>query len=161
MSLKRLTALLAALALVLALSACHVKNEGGKILSEDEILSSQEAEVSSKEAASAAVESAVAQEMNDYVKKEIGKTEKNKQVVAVRVEDTYTTYRVYKIDRKGVCEYLTTYTFHDSDHYDAIKSYGDNANDKLIRHDDDARLLVYKSTSSKGFTYEKTNTGRS
>ncbi|MBR2730927.1 MAG: hypothetical protein IKD72_02950 [Clostridia bacterium] len=154
MTTKRLLALLAAVAMVLALTACHIKNEGGKVLSEDEIQASQVAEASSAEAASIEAESVAAREMNDIVKKEIGKTEKNKQVVAVREEEDYTTYRVYKIDRKGVCEYLTTYTFYDDSHYEFIKNQGDRGNDKLIRHDDDARLLVYKSTTSKGFTYE-------
>ncbi|MBQ6266452.1 MAG: hypothetical protein IJK64_01615 [Clostridia bacterium] len=155
MSLKRLLALFAALATVLALSACHVKNQGGEILSDDEILASQEAVASSQEAASIAVESAVAVEMNDIVKKEIGKTEKNKQVVLMRTRDYLTEYWVFIMDRKGVCQYTMSYQFYDDAHYTLVKRYGDRENDKLVKHNDDARLLVYKNTTVKGFSYQE------
>ena len=154
MIMKRLLALFAALTLVLALTACHVKNEGGKILSDEEILASQEAENSSQVAASLAVESAVAEEMKDYVKDEIGKTEKNKQVVLTRTRDYLTEYWVFVMDRKGNSQYTMSYQFYDDAHYAMVKRYGDRENEKLVKHDDDARLLVYKNTTIKDISYD-------
>lgn len=155
MKMKRLLALLAATSMLLALTACHIKKGDGKILSDDEIQVSQEAEAASREAASAALESAVAEEMDDVIKKDIGKTQKNKQVVLMRTKDYLTEYWVFVMDRKGVCQYTMTYSFYDETHYSTIKGYGDRENDKLVKHDDDARLLVYKNTSSKGISYQE------
>lgn len=156
MKMKRLLALLAATSMLLALTACHIKKGDGKILSDDEIQVSQEAEAASREAASAALESAVAEEMDDVIKKDIGKTQKNKQVVVVRTEDYYTEYKIYKMDRKGMIDYVLSYTFYDETHYSQIKGYGDQENNKLIKHDDNARLLVYKNTAVEGFSYDDT-----
>lgn len=154
MGIKRLLALLSATALLLALTACHVKKGDGKILSDDEIAASQEAEYSSIAAASSAVEASVAEEMDDVIKKDIGKTQKNKQVVVLRTEDYYTEYKIYKVDRKGMIDYVMSYTFYDEDHYTQIKNYGDQENNKLVKHDDGARLLVYKNSSVEGFSYD-------
>ena len=77
---------------------------------------------------------------------ELGKTEKNKQIV---VRSEYSGLIIYEvvIFKNKKADYKLTYRYYDSDEdFDQQVEFGDNGNDKLIDKDKSIRCLVYKNT---------------
>lgn len=97
-----------------------------------------------------------ASEAADDAVDEIGKTKKNKQIVAKLVYSGSIYYDKIVFDDNGIASYKIIYKYCETDsQYNLLLSYGDNGGDgKLIEKDADVRLLVYKSTDVSPLDYE-------
>lgn len=141
---KRIIALLIVVASVLSITACSLNK---KELTAEEKASSRAARESEIAAESSSVEAAIVDAKEEVLDK-IGKTQKGKKIVLhdLSPSDGTERYREVYMDKNGFADYMITYNFYPANQYDLILSYGDRGNDKLIDHDDDLRLIVYKKS---------------
>ena len=86
----------------------------------------------------------------------LGKTRKNKQIVAKIVYLDHVQYDKIVFDENGLAEYKEVYKYYDTDeHYNQVLSYGDNSADgKLIDNDPETRMIACKSTSIAAIDYD-------
>lgn len=136
---KKLTAVLLLFAVLFSVTAC------GKVyFDEDEYLSEVSKEESEAAVSSSKQEEEISQNKEEVADK-IGKTEENKKIV---VKETYGNSVNYVVTyfKNGIASYRDTYTYFDTKkYYEKILSNGDDGNDKIIDHDDNLRLIVYRN----------------
>lgn len=149
---KRIIALLIALASVLSISACSVKP-----LSEEEKASSRAERESKIAAESSSVEAAIV-ENKEEVLEELGESQKGKKLVMRNYNRSDGTERFREIyfDKNEFADYMITYCFYPESNYYVIKGQGDKGSNKLIDHDDDLRLIVYKKSYKDAYDIEIT-----
>ncbi len=137
---KRIIALLLALASVISISACSFKQ-----LTPEEKASKRAAKESEYYAESSKREANIVKTKEELLK-EIGKTQKGKKIVTKTYysSDGTELFREYVFNKNGFADYIKKYYFYPESSYYIIKDQGSKGNDKLIDHDDDNRLLVYK-----------------
>lgn len=151
---KKIIALLLALASVLSISACSFKK-----LTPEEKEASRAAKESEYYAESSKREENIEKTKEDLLK-EIGKTQKNKKIVTrtFYVSDGTEMFCEYVFDKNGFADHIKKYYFYPESSYYIIKDQGNKGNNKLIDHDDDNRLLVYKykynSDIQKSITFD-------
>ncbi len=150
---KKIIAVLAILATVFSLSACKMKgkmdaDERAQYLAEKE---SERIEQSLK------VERDYINGINETVDEDIGKTEKGEKLVIKVNNPNAVEYQVYYFDRKEKFDYKLSYVFYELPaNYNAIKDYDNDTKDKkLIKHNDEARMLVYKYTYKRDKTFDE------
>ncbi|MBR6361509.1 MAG: hypothetical protein IKS04_06900 [Clostridia bacterium] len=125
------------------LTACACQK---RIYTDPEEYSKAVAESESKAAEESSKQQVKIDEDIAKLESELGKTERDKQIVAKSV---YTGRVIYEkiIFKNKKAAYKLSYKYYDSDEdYDTQLSYGDNGNEKLIDKDKSIRCLVYKNT---------------
>lgn len=149
---KRIIALLIILASVLSISACKFTPR-----TQEEIASSRAAAQSKIAAESSSVEAAIIG-AKDEVLDELGESKKGKKLVMRNLNKSDGTERFREIyfDKNGFADYMITYCFYPESSYKVILEQGDKGSDKLIDHDDDLRLLVYKKSYKDAFNIDIT-----
>lgn len=149
---KRIIALLIALASVVSITACSLKEltPEEKAASRAAKESEYAAEVSSREAAIV--------EAKDEILDELGESEKGKKLVMRNYNQSDGTERFREIyfDKNGFADYMITYCYYPESNYYVIKGQGDKGSNKLIDHDDDLRLIVYKKSYKDAYDIEIT-----
>ena len=145
---KKILAVISVFAVLLSLASCKVKNNKTTA----ELVSEADAE------RSMLVESSIQAETEREEKivksiKDIGKSEKKKQLVLKRDEDHY---QVYVMNKKNICTKIIDYYF-----FDNIEAYNIKANDpkktgsrKRIIDDPEARMIAYE----RDYEIEERNT---
>ena len=140
---KRIIAVLLVLASILSFAAC-------KELTPEEKMSSVAARESELAVERSSKEAAIEDGKKDILD-EIGKTKKNKQVVAIREQENVTEYLVVLFDKNGFAEILYKYKFYSPDFYRIHKDQKDfGGQDTLVKRDDDLRMLKFKGDFNKG-----------
>lgn len=139
---KRIIALLIALASVLSISACSFKE-----LTPEEKAASRAAKESEYAAEVSSKEAAIVEDKGEVLD-ELGKSQKGKKLVMRNYSQSDGTERLREIyfDKNGFADYMITYCYYPESNYYIIRDQGDKGNDKLIDHDDDLRLIVYKKS---------------
>ncbi len=146
---KRVIAVLVVLASILSLAAC-------KELTPEEKMSSIAAKESEIAVERSEKESAI-EESKKSILDEIGKTKKNKQVVAVREQSNVTEYCVYIFDKNGFSKQLDKYKFYSPDFYNIHKDQKDFGGlDIPVKRDDDLRMIKFerKYTDTDATTFD-------
>lgn len=141
---KRIVALLIVLASVISITACSLNPTPR---TKEEVASSREAARSEMAAESSSIEAAIVDGKEEVLEK-IGKSQKGKKLVMRDYNKSDDTERFREIffDKNGFADYMVTYNFYPASNYKIILNQGDKRNDKLIDHDDDLRLIVYKKS---------------
>lgn len=81
----------------------------------------------------------------EKVADELGKTKKNKQLVAKLTYGDHIEYQKIVFDSNGLADYKLTYKYFDNDsYYETVLGYGDASEGKLVDQDKDVRCLTYK-----------------
>lgn len=139
---KKLIAALLILASAVAFASCSVKK---KELTYEERMASIEARESEKAEESLKHESEIAEEMSE-LEDEIGKTVKGKKIVVKSVYSDRTEYTVSEFDKNQVITSRTVYMyFNKTDDWNSVKNNKTLLETmKLVKKDDESRLLVYK-----------------
>lgn len=139
---KRIIALLIVLASVLSISACSFKE-----LTPEEQAASRAAKESEYAAEVSSKEAAIVEDKGEVLD-ELGKSQKGKKLVMRNYSKSDGTERLREIyfDKNGFADYMITYCYYPESNYYIIRDQGDKGNDKLIDHDDDLRLIVYKKS---------------
>lgn len=148
---KKAISVLILLAVVFSLAACGEK----RIYTSEEDYLSKVSEMREKEESSSKQFIEDVSKDQEKLEKEVGKSEKNKKLILKYTYGGFTEYQASYFDKDGLLDYRETYKyFHQDDYYRDIKEQGDIGNDKLIRHDDKTRLLVYKNKDLMQFSYD-------
>ncbi len=144
---KKIIALLLALASVVSISACSFK----ELTPEEK--ASKRAEKESEYAAEVSSQEAAIVGAKDEVLDELGNSKKGKKLVMRNYNKSDGTERFREIyfDKNGFADYMLTYCFYPESNYYVIKGQGDKGNNKLVKHDDDLRLIVYKKSYKKAY----------
>lgn len=143
---KRIIAVLVVFATLFTLVACgsktaeEISEEASKAaVKNSEKISQRDAEIDEKIAS---------------VEEDVGKTEKGKRLVTKMVYGESTIYEVVVFKNK-TSDYILRYEFYYSDWvYENAKKVGDDGNDKLIKKDDNTRLLVYKNKDNMELSFD-------
>ena len=117
-----------------------------KIITDPEEYSKYLEESESKAAAESSQQQEKIEEDIAKLESELGKTEKNKQIVA---KSEYTGLRIYEkvIFKKGKADYRLIYKYYDkAEDYEEQVKMGDSGNEKLIDKDKSINCIVYKNT---------------
>lgn len=137
---KKAAAIAAIIAILLSLSACKVHKE----LSDDELRESLSNAESQRIAESQSVEVAYSEGVEENID-EVGKTVKNKKLVVKSSTSYGTECQAFIMDKKGNLDYCMVYRFFDSmSSYKTYLGYPDSDDEKQVKHDDKARMIVYK-----------------
>lgn len=149
---KKLLAAVLAFVSVLSSSACGIKE---KSLTPEEYQASLAAEASESVAASVKAEEKYSEGIAKN-KKEIGKTVKNKKIVLQLDFSIGEHYQVWVMNKKGELDYILNYKFYDDpETYRTLLNYDDLPTEKKVDHDDEARMIVYKSTTVKKDSFDE------
>lgn len=141
---KRVIAVFVILASILSLAAC-------KELTPEERMSSVAAEESRIAVERSSKEAAIEEGKRDILE-EIGKTKKDKQVVAIRPGENTTEYHVVIFDKNGYADHVDKYKFYSPDFYRIHKDQKDFGSlDSFVERDDDLRMIKLRGE------YEKEN----
>ncbi len=139
---KKIIAILAVFATAFTLASCSVKNDKTTA----ELVSEQEAEyqqlIESMSQAEAEVSENVIKNVED-----IGKTQKNKQIVVKVASANSEHYQVFIFNRKGICQKIRDYYFYDTvDKFEiADEKQKETSRKKKVDSDKDARMIVLES----------------
>lgn len=138
---KRIIAIVSLLAVILSLAACKPDTTNQD---PQEALSNINAAQAEREAASILAETQIAEKMEE-VDGELGKTQKNKQVVYTREDGNVLLKYIVTMDKKGMVDEVVVHKFYynESD-YETILGYGDYRDMKIIDNDDALRYISYK-----------------
>lgn len=139
---KKIVAIVAVFATVLSFSACKMT---GNMTQEEreQYLSERQAE---QEQSSLQAEQDYADGINKNVDK-MGKTEKNKKLVVEVPSSLGKEYWVFVFNKKKVVDYKLIYQFFDLPrNYNDCKDFEGTEHKKVIKTDDEARMVVYKHT---------------
>lgn len=148
---KKVIAVLVVAASLLSLTACKMKKE----MSNEEFQASLAADESKRVAESIKVEEEYSEGIAENVE-EIGKTVKNKRLVLKTLSSTGYEYEVIVMDRKGNADYKLLYQFFDYiGNYNAIVEYKDEENKKQVKHDEKARMIVYRIDDIQEATFDE------
>ena len=126
-----------------------------KIYTDPEEYSKYLEESESKAAAESSKQQVKIDEDIAKLESELGKTEKNKQIVVRKEYSGLIIYEIVKFKNKKV-DYRLTYKYFEgeTDYKDQVE-YGDIQNDKLIDSDDTLRCVVYKNNkANKEMTFD-------
>ncbi len=141
---KKILAILAAFATLFALASC--KMQGNQTTAER--VSDAEAEYSMLVESSIQAETEREEKIVKSIK-DIGKSQKGKQLVLQRDEDHY---QVYVMNKKNICTKIVDYYF-----FDNIEAYNIKSNDpkkvgsrKKIIDDPEARMIAYEKDFEAG-----------
>ncbi len=146
---KKVTALLLAVITLLIVTAC------GKIYFDEEEYKEAVSESESEAAAESEKQEEEISENKSETEDELGKTTKGKQIVAKLVYGDMMQYEKVVFDKKGIAEYKLIYKYFFTDgYYDMVKGYGDVGSDKVIKTDDNLRLIVYKTKDILNLDYD-------
>lgn len=138
---KKAAAIAAIIAILLSLSACKVNKE----LTDDELRESLSNAESQRIAESQSVEVAYSEGVEENID-EVGKTVMNKRLVVKSSTSYGTECQVFIMDKKGNLDYCMVYRFFDSmSSYKTYRGYPNTDNEKQVKHDDKARMIVYKT----------------
>ncbi|MBQ2842263.1 MAG: hypothetical protein IJE72_04435 [Clostridia bacterium] len=139
---KKILAVLAAFATLFSLASCKVENNKTTAEKVSEAEMEQSMLVESSIMAETVREEKMVRSIED-----IGKTQKGKQVVIKINAADYEHYRVYPVNKKGVCKKEIDYYFFDSIDAYNIKSKKPKVEtrQKLIDADPEARMVVFES----------------
>ena len=138
---KKAAAIAAIFAILLSLSACKVHKE----LTDDELRESLSNAESQRIAESQSVEAAYSEGVEENID-EVGKTVKNKKLVVKSSTSYGTECQAFIMDKKGNLDYCMVYRFFDSmSSYKTYRGYPNTDNEKQVKHDDKARMIVYKT----------------
>ena len=134
------------------LTACACQK---KFYTDPEEYSKAVAESESKSAAESSKQQVKIDEDIAKLESELGKTEKNKQLVARKEYSGLIIYEIVKFKNKKV-DYRLTYKYYDKDlDFQEQVEYGDKGTDKLIDYDKSIRCLVFKNdTANKEMTFD-------
>lgn len=128
-------------AVILSFGACSKKI----YFDEEEYNSAVEKSEKEREE-SLSVQDAAIESDKKAVEKELGKTEKNKKLVAKLTYGDHIEYEALYFDKDGVLEYKMTYKYFDTDdYYNMVIGYGDIGNEKIVETDDELRCITYKN----------------
>lgn len=135
---KKILAVIAAVAAVLSLASCKVQNNKttAELVSEAEIEQSMLVESSIQ--AETQREEKIIENVGD-----IGKSKKKEQLVLKRGDDHY---QVFVMNKKNICTKVLDYYF-----FESVEAYNIKVNDKskgrqkLVDKDPESRMLVYES----------------
>ncbi len=149
---KRIIALLIALASVLSISACSFKE-----LTPEEKAASRAAKESEYAAEVSSKEAAIVEDKGEVLD-ELGKSQKGKKLVMRNYNQSDGTERLREIyfDKNGFADYMITYCYYPESNYYVIRDQGDKGSNKLIDHDDDLRLIVYKKSYKDAYDIDIT-----
>lgn len=147
---KKIISILAAVAAIISLASCSFS--GGKTAAER--VSEVEAEMSQKIEQSIQEEIAVSEKLVKNVK-DIGKTQKNKQLV-VKVDYAHGEhYQVFVMTKKGICKKVIDYYFFNTAELfeQNNEKQKESTRQKKIDSDPEARMIAYESD----YTIEERN----
>lgn len=148
---KKAISVLILLAIVFSLAACGEK----RIYTSEEDYLSKVSEMREKEESSSKQFIEDVSQDQENLEQEVGKSEKNKQLILKYTYGGFTQYEISYFNKDGILDYRETYKyFHSDDYYKDIKEQGNIGNDKLIKTDDNIRLLVYKNKDLMEFSYD-------
>lgn len=139
---KKLIAIISVLAAVLSFASCSVKNDKTAA----EIISEQDAEYSriAESLSQAEIERSekVVKNIDD-----LGKTEKNKQLVVKVAYPNGEHYQVFIMNRKGICQKVRDYYFYETAEMFEIgnEKQKEDTDRKKIESDKEARMLAFES----------------
>lgn len=140
---KKAAAILAIFAILFSFSACNLRK---KELTEEQLRESLSNADEQRIAESQSVEVAYSEGVEKQVD-EIGKTVKNKKLVVKFVTPNGTECDVFIMDKKGNLDYCMVYKFfNNASSYKTQLDYPDMDNEKQVKHDDESRMIVYKTT---------------
>lgn len=149
---KKLIAALLILASAVSLASCSVNK---RELTFEERQASLEARESERVAESLKQESLIVEDRNE-LEDEIGKTIKGERIVMKREMSTTYEYVVYEFDKSQKPKYRKLYYYYkDTSNYLDAKNLGDIEDEKLIDHDDEKRLLVYKVNKCPDLNFDQ------
>lgn len=149
---KKLIAALLILASAVSFASCSVKK---KDLTYEERQASLAARESEKVAESLRVESEIVEERKT-LEDEIGKTIKGERLVLMRETSSSYDYVVYEFNKSGYPKSRLDYQFfRDATSYNDIKNNGDVGKYKMIDHDDEKRIVVYKRTDLPELNFDE------
>ncbi len=138
---KKIIAILAALATALSLASCSVENDKTTA----ELVSEQEAEYSQL------IESLTQAEIERSEKivknvEDLGKTQKNKQIVVRVPYANGEHYQIFVFNRKGICEKVRDYYFYETAEMFERNNekQKENINKKKIDSDKTARMVAFE-----------------
>lgn len=147
---KKILAILAALATVFSLASCSVKNDK----TTEELVSEQEAEYEQLIESMTQAEIERSEKINKSVNK-FGKTEKGKRIVVELPYAHGKEYRVFEMDKNQECKYTINYYFFDNNE---IFELNKKSKDKTKYDvDNETKMVAYKSEyeSSMYRTYDE------
>ena len=149
---KKFAALALIITTILSFSACSFMD---KIAFSDTDYEEKLSKMNEKQSEKA---SKIAQKKEESVSKaedEIGKTIKDERLVTKRELNSCTIYEVIVFKKDGDVDYTKAfYYYNSSSAYSMALSVGDDGNNKLIKHDDDIMMLVYKNTKASMMDFD-------
>lgn len=139
---KKLIAIISVLAALVSFASCSVKNEK----TAEELISEQDAEYSQLIESLTQAEIERSEKMVKNID-DIGKTEKNDQIVVKVAAANGEHYQVFLFNRKGICQKVRDYYFYDSIEMFEISNekQKETTRKKKIDADKEARMIVFES----------------
>ncbi len=139
---KKIIAILAALATALSLASCSVKNDKTTA----ELVSEQEAEYSRIIESMSQAEIERSEKMVKNIE-DLGKTQKNKQIVVKVAYPNGEHYQVFTFNRKGICQKIRDYYFYQTAEMFEIgnEKQKETTRRKKIDTDKTARMIAFES----------------
>lgn len=160
---KKILAVLLAIASVATLAACDGKNGGETTEPADpDVFQSEvaanDAELSNAIAESVEAELEAQEEIDEYIEK-VGKTKKNSQLVLQRNVPEYLGREYWKFEFKKNGEYKTKIEYYFLDTKEQYNAKVQIAKDvdglKVIEKDEDTRMVVIRNDKFNGRSYDK------
>ncbi|MBO4342301.1 MAG: hypothetical protein J5870_04295 [Clostridia bacterium] len=145
---KKYISIFIVFALLFSFSAC------GKVYFDEEKYNSKVSEEESKSERESSEDMSRVSEKQSEVDEELGKTEKDKKIV---VKYNYGEHSEIMVTyfKNGKSDYRMTYKYYNTDeYYKKVLDAGDVGSDKLVDHDNKARLVVYKNKDAGGMDFE-------
>lgn len=139
---KKIIAILAVFATALSLASCSPKNDK----TAEELISEQDAEYSQLIESMTQAEIERSEKMVKNID-DLGKTEKNKQIVVKVAYPNGEHYQVFVFNRKGICQKIRDYYFYATAEMYAISNERQVEDDhrKKIDSDKTARMIAFES----------------
>lgn len=139
---KKIIAILAAFATALSLASCSVNNNKTTA----ELVSEQDAEYSQLIESLTQAEIERSEKMIKNIE-DLGKTEKNKQIVVKVASANGEHYQIFVMNRKGICEKVRDYYFYDTAEKFEIanEKQKETSRKKKIDSDKTARMIAFES----------------
>lgn len=145
---KKIVAIISLLAVILTLAAC--KPDTSK-QDPQEALSNVNVANSERVAASIQAETEIVEKMEE-VGEELGKTQKNKQIIYTKDASNASSRFIITFNRRGVVDSVEVHKFYKAQSsYDVVLDMGDFNNMKIIESDDNLRYVAYKYTEHPYF----------
>lgn len=139
---KKIIAILAAFATALSLASCSVNNNKTTA----ELVSEQDAEYSRIIESMTQAEIERSEKMIKNIE-DLGKTQKNKQIVVKVASANGEHYQIFVMNRKGICEKVRDYYFYDTAEKFEIANEKQKETSRMKKIDSDktARMIAFES----------------